>query len=91
MRQDAYLATFVVGLLIGVALGYWIKPENAVRDSWRPTGDRRTMLNTRTGEVRMLYSGETVQEYIARPGASERESQMRVPLVEFLDETPEKQ
>jgi len=33
---------------------------------WKPSGDGKTIVHTRTGEIRMTATGETVEEYNGR-------------------------
>jgi hypothetical protein len=55
-------------------IGIWI----GGRGEWKPTGDGKTVVHTRTGELRYTASGRSVQEV-----AAEREAANRLARIEY--------
>lgn len=48
-----------IALFSGLLLGYWFGLSG---DQWKPTGDGKTIVNSRTGEIRYAATGLTIQE-----------------------------
>jgi hypothetical protein len=70
---------FILPALIGsvgvscLGIGIWI---GARRGEWKPTGDGKTVVHTRTGEMRLTANGLTVQEVAANREAANRLAKM---------------
>ena len=60
-----YLAAFSLGVLVGLCVWFVASVTTRTGD-WKPSGDGRTIVNTKTGEIRVTATGETVQEYQKR-------------------------
>jgi hypothetical protein len=79
-----YLAAFSLGVLVGLCVWFVASVTTRTGD-WKPSGDGRTIVNTKTGEIRVTATGETVQEYrkrideelAAQAATAEKEYQQR--------------
>jgi len=72
-RGRASVLAITLALFVGLALGLR-------SDQWRPVGDAKTIVNTRTGETRIAATGESVAAYnsrLARERQLENENKAR--------------
>ena len=53
-------------------LAFWLAMRNWA-DRWQPTGDGRTIVNVRTGEVRITATGKTVGQRVSTSDGNWRE------------------
>lgn len=56
--MKSHLVTAIVASVLAV-LGCWLY-QRAFTDRWQPTGDGKTIVNVRTGELRVARTGEVI-------------------------------
>ena len=55
-----------VGIIAAACAASFFVGRFSVRGEWKPTGDSRTIVNTASGEVRMMATGEEITAFRKR-------------------------
>jgi hypothetical protein len=62
LRANASKRDFCTGTVIGLILGWLLASFSG---EWRPAGNGR-IVNSRTGQIRVVSTGENVEDYLKR-------------------------